>query len=268
MTQFYNAMAEHLLLNRLCSFKVATKIVTSFLKPLKLYAMRTSILLLVLSVIIFSSCTSAYKTGQTPDDVYFSPPRPQDEYVKVKEKDETKYRNNYDQDEYYDDYYLRMKARDRYLWSTLDDDYYYQRRYSSTYYNCWCSNPWTPYTYWNYVYNPYGSKIILDPKSTVYSGPRISNLHTYNSTQLTNNTYSNPKVIRNNGYSIFNQPTFHNNSNGNNSAINSNTGNFLRNIFNGGSGSSGSSGSSGTTTTSSSSGSSGSSGGSAPVRKF
>ena len=32
--QFYNAMAEHLLLNRLCSFKVATKVVTSFLKRL------------------------------------------------------------------------------------------------------------------------------------------------------------------------------------------------------------------------------------------
>jgi uncharacterized membrane protein YgcG len=268
MTQFYNAMAEHLLLNRLCSFKVATKVVTSFLKPLKQFAMRTTILLLVLSVVIFTSCTSAYKTGQTPDDVYFSPPRAQDEYVKVKEKDQTKYKN-YDQDEYYDDYYLRMKTHDRYRWSVLDDDYYYQRRYSSTYYNCWCANPWTPYTYWNYYYNPYGSKILVDPKSTVYSGPRISNLHTYNSTQLTNNTYSNPKVVRNNGINYFNQqPTFHNNSNGNNSAINSNTGNFLRNIFGGG-GSSGSSGSSGnTTTTSSSSGSSGSSGGSAPVRKF
>jgi hypothetical protein len=267
--QFYNAMAEHLLLNRLCSFKVATKVVTSILKLFKLFAMRTSILLLVLSVIIFAGCTSAYKTGQTPDDVYFSPPRVQDEYVKVQEKEENRNRN-YDQDVYYDDYYLRMKTHDRYRWSNLDDDYYYQRRYSSSYYNCWCSNPWTPYTYWNYYYNPYGSKVLVDPKSTVYSSPRISNLHTYNSTQLTNNTYSNPKSVHNNSNSIYNQPRiFNNNSNGNNSATNSNTGNFLRSIFNGGSSSSsGSSGSSGSTTSPSSSGSSGSSGGSAPVRKF
>src|SRR5690349_20281267 len=117
--QFYNAMAEHLLLNRLCSFKVATKVVTSFLKPFKLFAMRTSILLLVLSVVIFTSCTSAYKTGQTPDDVYFSPPRAQDEYVRTKEKDQYKERTSYDQDVYYDDYYLRMKAHDRYRWSDL-----------------------------------------------------------------------------------------------------------------------------------------------------
>src|SRR5206468_490591 len=132
--------------------------------------MRSSILLLVLAAAIFSSCTSAYKTGQTPDDVYYSPQHPQDEYVSVKEKDETRYRTT-DQDEYYDDYYLRMKAHDRYRWSYLDDDYYYQRRYSSTYYNCWCSNPWSPYTYWNYFYNPYGSTVIINPKSMVYSSP-------------------------------------------------------------------------------------------------
>jgi hypothetical protein len=263
-------MAEHLLLNRLCSFKVATKVVTSFLKPLKLFVMRTAILLLVLSVVIFTSCTSAYKTGQTPDDVYYSPPRAQDEYVRVKEKEQP---NQYaDQDVYYDDYYLRMKAHDRYRWSDLDDDYYYQRQYSSTYYNCWGSNPWTPYTYWNYSYNPYGSSIMMSPKSVVYSNPRIFNLHSYNSTQITNNNYSNPKLANNNN-SIFNQPrVFHNNPNTNNSAINSNTGNFLRGIFNGGgssSSSSGHSGSSGSTnSSSSSSGSSGSSGGSAPVRHF
>jgi hypothetical protein len=163
-----------------------------------------------------------------------------------------------------------MKTHDRYRWSNLDDDYYYQRRYSSTYYNCWCSNPWTPYTYWNYFYNPYGSTVLIDPKSTVYSAPRIFNLHTYNSTQLTNNSYSNPKFINNNNNSFYNQPArVFNNSSNNNSNINSNTGNFLRNIFNGsGSSSSGHSGSSGSSTSPSSSSSSGSSGGSAPVRKF
>ena len=47
--------------------------------------MRSAILLLVLSAAILGSCTSAYKTGQTPDDVYFSPERQQDKYVTAKE---------------------------------------------------------------------------------------------------------------------------------------------------------------------------------------
>src|SRR5580765_758189 len=98
--------------------------------------MRTSILLLVLSAAIFSisSCTSAYKTGQTPDDVYFSPQRTEDNYVRVKDRDESKYQS---EEEVYDDRYVRMKIRDR-RWAYLDNDYYYNRRYSHTYYNCWC----------------------------------------------------------------------------------------------------------------------------------
>ncbi len=36
--------------------------------------MKTSTLLLLLGfVIVFGGCTTAYKTGQTPDDVYSSP---------------------------------------------------------------------------------------------------------------------------------------------------------------------------------------------------
>ncbi len=69
--------------------------------------MRSSILLLVLSTAVLGSCTSAYKTGQTPDDVYYSPARQQDEYVNVKENDDRRYQGN---DEYYDDQYLRMKV--------------------------------------------------------------------------------------------------------------------------------------------------------------
>ena len=44
--------------------------------------MNSKILLLALFVAALSSCTTAYKTGQTPDDVYYSPARPQgEEYV-------------------------------------------------------------------------------------------------------------------------------------------------------------------------------------------
>ena len=50
--------------------------------------MKRQILLLAITAAALSSCTTAYKTGQTPDDVYFSPTRPQDEYVRVEEKEE------------------------------------------------------------------------------------------------------------------------------------------------------------------------------------
>ncbi len=90
--------------------------------------MKSKILLLALTVAAYSSCTTSYKTGQTPDDVYYSPARPQEEYVQTDKNDDRQYRNN--EDEYYDDNYLRMKVRNRYRWSDLDDPYYYSRRYT------------------------------------------------------------------------------------------------------------------------------------------
>ena len=52
--------------------------------------MKTSILLLALIVVALSSCTTAYKTGQTPDDVYYSPVRPQDENVRIEIEDDSR----------------------------------------------------------------------------------------------------------------------------------------------------------------------------------
>jgi uncharacterized membrane protein YgcG len=244
--------------------------------------MRSSILLLVLSAAVLGGCTSAYKTSQTPDDVYYSPQRQHDEYVNVKENDDRRYQDQND-GEYYDDRYLRMKVHNRVMWSDLDDYSFYNPRYSYSYYNSlnW-NNPWSPYTYWNYSYNPYCSHQLLysTAAKVTYNHPRIFNLNTYNSTQLTNNNYTNPKgsVYNNNNY---------NNSNNRpariigsytpgNTNTSSNAGNFLRNIFNGSgnnnnssSGSSNNSSSKSNSSGSSSSGSSGSSsGGSAPVRRF
>jgi uncharacterized membrane protein YgcG len=237
--------------------------------------MRSAILLLVLSAAILGSCTSAYKTGQTPDDVYFSPERPQDKYVTAKD-DENRYLGN---DYSYDDQYLRMKVHNRMMWSDLDDPYFYNPRYSYSYYNNW-SNPWSPYTYWNYYYNPYCSPVIYTtPKTFVASNhPRLFNLNTYNNAQLSNNNYTNPKGgLDNSSYNysgrqvkIVGYTPSHNNSN-------SGAGNFLRNIFNSSSnnnssGSSNSSFNSGSRSSGGSSGTSGSSGGggggSAPVRRF
>src|SRR6476469_1737955 len=98
---------------------------------------------ILLLAIVFASCTTAYKTGQTPDDVYYSPTRPQDEYVRTNNDDDQKYRG----DDYYDDRSLRMKVHNRTEWSELNDWYYYGNRYDYSYYNanCW-NNPWTPYS--------------------------------------------------------------------------------------------------------------------------
>ena len=107
--------------------------------------MKPAILLLALTIAALTSCKTAYKSGQTPDDVYFSPAPPQDEYVRVEKQDDRKYSNSED---YYDDRYLRMKVQNRSRWSQLDDMYYYDTRYSYSYYN-W-NNPWNPFSVWNY----------------------------------------------------------------------------------------------------------------------
>jgi hypothetical protein len=99
-----------------------------------------------------------YKSGQTPDDVYYSPGR---DGLAVKENEQVRY------DEYInseDDQYLRMKVANRSRWNSLDDfDYWYdsrydfgQRYYSYGGYNSWNNlYAWNPYYYslnpaWNY----------------------------------------------------------------------------------------------------------------------
>lgn len=230
--------------------------------------MKPSILLLAFATAAaFSSCTTAYKTGQTPDDVYFSPLRAEDEYVSREDRNDRKYRGT--EEEYYDDRYLRMKVRNRYRWSDLDEWYYYGNRYNSVYYNNW-NNPWTPYSYWNACYNPYyyGTVYVTPKTVNTYSGPRRFNLNSYNSNALTNSNYSNPK-FGNSNYNPQGSNTIYNNTRTRNN--DGNTGSFLRNIFNNGNSSSSTSNNSTNSSSSSSSGSSSGSSGSgssAPVRKF
>ena len=102
--------------------------------------MKSQILLLALIVAALSSCTTAYKTGQTPDDVYFSPVRQQDEYVQTEKKDDRRYQSR---EEYYDDRYLRMRMNNRLRWSELDDYYYYGNRYDYSYYNSYSVPPYS-----------------------------------------------------------------------------------------------------------------------------
>ena len=194
--------------------------------------MKRQILLLAITAAALSSCTTAYKTGQTPDDVYFSPTRPQDEYVRVEEKQDDQYR--YDE-EYYDDRYLRMKVHNHSQWNNLDDWYSYERygysanRLYGTYYN--------PYTSWNYYHNPYchNNVIAYYPGQTGHPGvisvaqtvpkPRSFNLASYTNTGY-NNANSNFKMS---SYKIGKSKPVYNTRNSNNGFSNT-----LKLIFNNG----------------------------------
>jgi len=79
-----------------------------------------------------------YKSGQTPDDVYYSPGQAKEGYVQAK--------NNQDNNQPYNgeqasDDYLRMKVQDPARWSTLDYDMY--------------GNYYPPYSPMNPFYNPF-----------------------------------------------------------------------------------------------------------------
>ena len=135
--------------------------------------MKLFVLLVALTAVVFSSCTTAYKTGQTPDDVYYSPGKPQDEYVRVEKKDDRYYRGS---DDYYEDRFLRMRLQNRYRWSALDD-YYFYNTYAYNpygYYHSW-NSPWNSYYTWNNFYNPYYGGIPYYPGVIVIKNPRTYN---------------------------------------------------------------------------------------------
>ena len=240
--------------------------------------MKLQILLLALVVAALSSCTSAYKTGQTPDDVYYSPTRPGDEYVRTEKKDDRRYESR---EEYYDDRFLRMRVQNPYRWSQLDD-YYFNNPYAYNYYGNYSSwnNPWNSYWQWNNYYNPYchagGGVIIKNPGAyrPPPSKPIAFNPQSYlgsnaGSTSSSSGSYYSPRGSSsgsglprynnsNSGYNSYNSGSNSSHSSGSSYTPSSST---PSRSYTPSSSSSSSSGSS-----SSSSGSSGSSGSSRPPR--
>ena len=87
----------------------------------------------ILSIVVLSSC-SVYRSGQTPDDVYYSPARQQQSAAYVEAdggRDDGRRYNNRDSYNGYDDYataddrWLMMRVRNPYRWSLFDDYNYY-----------------------------------------------------------------------------------------------------------------------------------------------
>lgn len=179
--------------------------------------MIAKILLIAISAAALSSCSTAYKSGQTPDDVYYSPVRVVEER-RDDNRDEAR-----QQQTTADDARIRMQIRDR-RWRDLNYDYDYDYSYNySPYYYSYQSS----YNH-GYYYNPYYcSRPLYYPKVTnaapVNSTPRMVNLNTYKnySTAISNN----PKTGTGTNWV---QPTRqYNNSNNGGSKV----GNILREVF-------------------------------------
>jgi uncharacterized membrane protein YgcG len=240
---------------------------------------------------IMMGCSTAYRSGQTPDDVYFSPTKENSGYVQFNNRDE-----EYRADEVpMTDRYLRMKTFGGSRWNMFDDDFAYWNNphwNNNTYFNVYPSigygmgygnamwgNPfayrnsgfWNPFSPNYYgrpvvVYNVYNINKYTTPRS---SGPRTYNLNTYTAPR---NVYSDPKL----GTNIRSGNQYYNNSSSgtprggyNPRSSGSDYGSPARTFSNSSSSGSSSNRSSGSTSSSSSSSSSGSSSsGSAPVRSF
>src|SRR2546423_848075 len=219
----------------LASQNIKRKPRKKIVKTLKSLAMNTRFLLAIFSLAALSSCSTAYK-AQTPDDVYYSPAKPQAEYVKTETpKDREAYRYESSNDYYSpDDRWLRWKVRDRQRWSTFDDyDYQFNgynevwsyNTYNAYSYNRPWGNYWNSYWTWNSYYNPYCNKVIVvNPKTnaTVYNKIRTYTPGTYNNTTYNNRNVTRPVKLSAGSYSPNNSY-----NNGNSNSL----GNSIRKIF-------------------------------------
>ena len=155
--------------------------------------------LLLCSFVFFASCSAVYKSGQTPDDLYYSKPK-----VVV---DNT---NRYEKiDNVNDERQIRMAAYD-YRWRSLNDRYDYNYSYN-------------PYTYgynYGYYYNPYYYSYPVYGQSTVFVNPKNTTIRTTNLTSYNNNISSytpskssgNAKTISVRGYNNNNNQSNRNNT--------------------------------------------------------
>ena len=156
-------------------------------------------ILLLCSIVFFASCSAVYKSGQTPDDLYYSKPK-----VVVENTDRYERLDNI-----YEERQIRMAAYD-YRWRMLDDRYDFNYSYN-------------PYAYgynYGYYYNPYfypypffgQSAVFVNPKNTTI---RKTNLASYSNTVSGYTPSKSSNSSRTNsvrGYNNSNNQTYRNNS--------------------------------------------------------
>jgi len=196
--------------------------------------MKRILLLSAIGLSVLTGCSTAYKAGQTPDDVYYSPAKG------VSEKKEDKKQAQQQQERYdeytnnADDRYLRMKVANRGRWSSIDDySYWYDSRYdfcptNTSFYNSpYAVNPWSiGYSigygrpYYGSIYGGWNSPVYT---VAIYSTPKFSGGYT---------SGSNISAYRNKNYN--NQNAGYTGKNGQfiPAASNSNSfGNLLKRVF-------------------------------------
>ena len=86
--------------------------------------MKSVLVFTSIAAIALSSCSSVYRTAQTPDDVYFSPGREEAAaYVQMDRTDERAGRYRNDEGEYLsqDDRVLKNESSQPSMWSAFDD---------------------------------------------------------------------------------------------------------------------------------------------------
>ncbi|MEI6086713.1 MAG: hypothetical protein WCR66_03940 [Bacteroidota bacterium] len=168
--------------------------------------MKNSLLFTLLGLGLFvTSCSTAYKSDQTPDDVYYSPGRPAAERIDIV-KDQTQR----DQYENYvnntDEQFLRMKVGNYYRWNMLDDySYWNDSRYDFSHFNYYSSIGYSNYyghNNWNFGWgtgffrpnyswgNPYYTLVTYYNPKTSVGRPSESGISAYKNKNYTNtNTY-------------------------------------------------------------------------------
>lgn len=170
--------------------------------------MKTRILLLAAAALTLGSCSTVYKSGQTPDDVYYSPGVENTGNVYSD-------RSGDNEDGYVDlnDRYLRMKSSSR-RWSSFDDDFMYWNNpmwNNQFMFNNWnrpmggmWGSPWmsmgpnfgfNPFfgngmfmggfdPFWGNPFNPFffGTPVVIinDPLKPISTNPRANGPRTYN----------------------------------------------------------------------------------------
>lgn len=153
--------------------------------------MNIKLILLALATVSIGSCSTAYKSGQTPDDVYYSPVRAIEERDNVRQTRDER-RDDYYRVDNYEEREIRMSTRDR-RWRDLNDYYDYNYSYNPYMYGYNHGYYYNPYYYNRPVFLP--GYVIVNPKN---STPRMTNLGSYNNPTLqvaNNNTKGSTKWV-------------------------------------------------------------------------
>lgn len=181
--------------------------------------MKLIILCLFIAAIAFSGC-SAYKSAQTPDDIYYSTGKSASAAASTTN-------NN---SEYYStaasDQYVRMRVSDPARWSYFDDysaygsspvgyggGFYDMGSYGYGFGSPWLTfGYWSPFTYWNSYYawnsfyNPYyGNIVVVNPKLPSYS--TYAHLRPFSAASYANGNYNGGSGTRISAFSPYTQPS-------------------------------------------------------------